>query len=447
MQKIACIILPAEAAYVIEKLNSAGFEAFAVGGCVRDRILGRKPDDWDITTNALPEQIKAAFDHTIDTGIKHGTVTVQHESKNIEVTTYRVDGLYEDYRHPVSVKFTPSLKEDLLRRDFTMNAIAYHPEMGIVDPCGGLADINEGIIRAVGKANERFREDALRMLRAIRFSAQLGFRVQEDVLEAIRNNCSLIKNISCERIRDELTKLLVSEYPVRLILLRDTNLLQFVLPEFEVCFHTVQQNPYHIYNVAVHSIKVVAAVENSGILRWAALLHDIAKPLVKTTDEKGIDHFYGHQARGAELATIILKRMRLDNSSIDKITKLILYHDMDILPTEKSVRKAVAKLEPELFEALLGLKEGDRRGQAPEYLEEGLESIRKIREIYKRIITDGSSINMKELAVNGRDLISLGFQQGPELGEILGTLFEKVLEEPTLNTRGKLLELAQRQKK
>lgn len=442
MKSTNLIQLPPEALNIINELNSNGYEAFAVGGCVRDGLLGRDPQDWDIATNAVPERVKDIFRNTIDTGIKHGTVTVHGKENDIEVTTYRIDGTYKDNRHPENVEFTASLREDLKRRDFTMNAIAFHPDHGIIDLFGGIADIEEGIIKSVGMPEERFSEDALRMLRAARFSAQLGFRVDESVLDAIKEKCGLIKNVSSERVRDELDKLLVSDYPMRFILLRDTNLLQYILPEFEVCFHTVQKNPYHIFNVAVHSLKVVEAVPNDRVLRWAALLHDVGKPFVKTTDEKGIDHFYDHQLKGARLAEVILRRLRFDNNNISKITKLIQYHDMEINPSHKSVRKAAAKIGRNLFEALLYLKEGDRRAQAPQYLEAGLEKVRKVRQIYSDIVSMNEVIDMRGLAVNGHDLMEAGVRQGPELRQVLEKLLEAVLEDPRANTKERLLELA-----
>lgn len=436
--------LPGEALNIINELNTRGFEAFAVGGCVRDGLMGRVPKDWDIATNALPEQVKQIFHYTIDTGLKHGTVTVHGKENDIEVTTYRIDGTYKDNRHPENVEFTASLKEDLKRRDFTMNAIAYHPAHGVIDLFDGIRDIREGIIKTVGRPEDRFDEDALRMMRAVRFSAQLGFTVHDSALEAIREKCGLITKVSSERIRDELTKLLVSDFPMRFILLRDTNLLQYVLPEFEVCFHTGQQNPYHIYNVAVHSLKVVEAVPDERVLRWAALLHDVGKPFVKTTDEKGIDHFYNHQTKGAILSEVILKRLRFDNNSINRISKLIQYHDLEIHPTYKSVRKAASKIGCDLFESLLYIKEGDRRGQAPQYLKEGLEKVRRLREIYHDILNRQEAVDLKGLAVNGNDLAELGIQRGPGMRVILEKLLESVLENPENNNRVKLLKLAEK---
>jgi len=310
------IVFPDNVSFIINKLNTHGFEAFIVGGCVRDSILGRTPNDWDITTNALPQHIKSIFEKTYDTGIRHGTVSVAVDGENIEVTTYRIDGGYSDHRRPDSVKFTSNLKEDLARRDFTINAIAYHPEEGLVDYFEGLKDLESGVIRAVGDAEQRFHEDALRMLRTIRFSAQLGFNIERATFDAIARSAGLIKNISSERIRDEINKILISQNPMYFDYLYETGLLHHIIPELTVCYQTRQNNPYHVYNVAGHIMHTVNSVKNTSILRWTMLLHDIGKPSQMTTDDKGIDHFYGHQEVSAELADVILNRLRFDKDSI-----------------------------------------------------------------------------------------------------------------------------------
>lgn len=436
------IVVPDNVKEILNRLNHKGFEAFVVGGCVRDSILGRAPGDWDITTNALPDQIKSLFVKTVDTGLKHGTVTVLLHGESYEVTTYRVDGEYLDNRRPQSVEFTGSIRDDLSRRDFTMNAIAYHPDKGFVDPFDGLADIHARLIRAVGNAGRRFQEDALRMIRAVRFSAQLDFSILPDTAQAILENCELIRNISQERVRDELTKLLLSDHPMRLILLRDTHLLQYVLPEFEVCFHTVQNNPWHTYNVAVHTLHTVAAVEKQVHLRWTMLLHDIGKPLTRSTDEEGVDHFYGHPEKGAELSRMILKRLRLDNKTTDRILALIRYHDRDVHPSPRAVRKAVVQMGEEVFEDLLRVKRADKAGQAPEKLEESLKQIEAVELVYRCLKEQGQCIGMKDLAVNGDDLLDLGFRQGVRVKEVLNRLLEEVLEEPGRNRREVLLETA-----
>lgn len=439
---IGKIVSPENVCYIIEKLNSYRFEAFLVGGCVRDCILGRVPSDWDITTNALPEDIKKIFNKTYDTGIKHGTVSVAAGSEYIEVTTYRIDGEYSDYRRPDSVQFTASLEEDLARRDFTINAMAYHPQKGLIDYFGGLNDINKRQIKAVGDANLRFQEDALRMLRAIRFSAQLGFNIEISTLNAIRSNSALIKNISNERIREELNKILISPNPKYFDYLYQTGLLEHVIPEFIICYQTQQNNPYHVYNVAEHILHTVEYVENSSILRWTMLLHDIGKPSNKTTDSRGIDHFYGHQRVSAELANIILNRLRFDKESIKKITRLILNHDLDIHDSEKAIRKVINKVGDDLFLELLEVQKADAMGQNRVYLDKRSIKLDNIRQMYFDIKINKQCLNIKDMEINGHDLILLGMKPGKELKNMLNYLFECVLENPELNDKQKLIDLA-----
>lgn len=436
--------IPQEVEYIIEKLNGSGYEAYAIGGCVRDSILVRMPRDWDIATSARPDQIKDLFEKTVDTGIKHGTVTAVVMGKSFEITTYRVDGVYENNRRPSKVDFTSSLKEDASRRDFTINSIAFHPVQGLIDHFNGVADIENKRIRTVGDPDRRFGEDALRMLRAVRFSAELDFDVDAGVIRSIKDNSVLIKNISQERIREELSKILVSGDPIRFILLRDTHLLQYILPEFEICFHTAQNHPYHIYNVAIHTLKAVACVPCDRILRWAMLLHDIGKPLTRTVDDSGIDHFYGHPEKSVQLAEIVLRRLRFDNKSISKILRLIRHHDRRVEPTHKAVRKAAAAVGDDIFTDLLKVQEADKRAQNPEFFQERLEKLEQVRKIYYEIKEAKNCINLKDLAVNGDDLIGAGFQPGKEMRIMLERLLDAVTVDPELNSREKLLELAGR---
>lgn len=435
--------IPGEVLQIINTLYANGYEAFIVGGCVRDGIMGKNPSDWDIATNAVPDEVKKLFEKTVDTGIKHGTVTIVINGVNYEVTTFRVDGLYLDNRRPESVEFTASIEEDLARRDFTVNAIAMNPVKGIVDPCGGIRDIESKTIRAVGNPNERFQEDALRMLRAVRFSAQLGFQIEKKTLESIEKNSALIKNISSERIRDELTKMLMSDNPLAFSLLFDTKLLKYIMPEFENCFLTVQNNPYHVYNVAVHILNSVAAVEKDKILRWTMLLHDIGKPAVKTTDDKNIDHFYNHPQKSIEMAKKILARLRFDNKSKERILRLIRFHDMNIRPEAKAVRKAVSKVGDDIFPDLLKVIEADKRAQNPKFFEERTKTIKQIRELYKDIKEKGQCISLKDLSISGHDLMALGFKQGKGIKKALDILLEKVIENPELNSRDMLIKMAE----
>jgi tRNA nucleotidyltransferase (CCA-adding enzyme) len=433
--------IPPEVHWVIKRLEAEGYEAYLVGGCVRDKIMGKEPKDWDITTKATPGEIASLFERTIDTGIKHGTVTVVSGDTNIEVTTYRVDGEYNDSRHPSSIEFASSLIEDLSRRDFTMNAMAYHPERGLIDPFDGFTSIREKTIKTVGDAEKRFEEDALRMLRAVRFSAQLNFNIEDKVLHSIKEKSQIIKKISSERIRDELTGILVSDYPMRFIILRDTQLLQHILPEFEICFHTSQNHPNHIYNVAVHSLHSVKNIEPVSELRWTMLLHDIGKPLVKTIDEHGIEHFYCHHIMSLKLAKNILKRLKFSNSSISKISSLIKHHDRFIEPSFKAVRKAISTLGEDIFCHLMQVRKADIKAQNPQFLEERLLQLQDINNIYLQIKDEGQCLSVKDMAINGEHLLSLGFKEGKEIGKILNDLLELVIENPELNYQEKLIEI------
>ncbi|MHB1394230.1 MAG: CCA tRNA nucleotidyltransferase [Clostridia bacterium] len=435
------ILIPQKVQYILDILQQHEHQAFVVGGCVRDSILGRAPGDWDIATDAVPEEIKQLFSKTVDTGIKHGTVTIIINGSSYEVTTYRVDGEYLDFRKPESVSFTSSIEEDLSRRDFTINSIAYNPLMGIVDPFRGVADIDSGIIRTVGDPDKRFSEDALRMLRAVRFSAQLGFSIEESTLKSIERNCQLIENISGERIRDELTKTLLSDNPLCFSLLMYTKLIKYTLPEFEPCFLTVQNNPYHAYDVAMHTLHSVANIEKNRVLRWVMLFHDIGKPGMKTTDEKGIDHFYNHQQLSVKLTKAAMLRLRFDKKSMDRILLLVRCHDMHLKAEYKSVRQAMFKVGEDEFEDLLKVIEADKKAQNPKLLEERTEKFKKLWVIYRDIREKGQCTSLKSLAVNGDDLITLGIKPGKKIRELLDNLLQKVIEEPQLNSKETLLSL------
>lgn len=436
------IRLPEKVLNILQTLKENGWEAYAVGGCVRDSILGTEPKDWDITTNALPFFVKGLFYKTIDTGLKHGTVTVMLDGEAFEVTTFRIDGCYEDGRRPNSVEFTGRLEDDLRRRDFTMNAIAWNEESGIVDPFGGMEDIASGMIRAVGEPEERFSEDSLRILRAVRFAARLGFEVEKRTLLAAAVKSSLIENVSSERIRGELTGILTSEHPMKFRLLKDIGILKLTLPEVEACFHTPQNNPHHIYDVGEHTLHAVAACVNDRILRWVMLLHDIGKPVTWFTDDKGIDHYYGHPLKSMEMAKGILSRLKFDNKSTDKILRLIKYHDREINPAPKAVAKAVNVVGEDIFLDLMNVKRADKYAQNPKDIPKGLEQINQIEKIYFGLKSENCCLNPKDMAINGNDLIGMGFRQGREVGRALDYLFKKVLEDPSLNEKRFLSELA-----
>lgn len=429
------IRIPEKVNRIISTLAAAGHEAYAVGGCVRDAVLGRIPADWDITTSASPVEVKALFPRTIDTGIQHGTVTVMLGHEGFEVTTYRVDGEYEDCRHPKEVQFTKSLIEDLKRRDFTINAMAYNDEEGLVDEFDGIGDLERGIIRCVGDAEERFTEDALRMLRAVRFSAQLGFTLEENTRAAIETFCGNLKKVSAERIRAELVKMLVSSHPEKIRDAWETGMTRVVLPEFDACMACAQNNPHHIYSVGEHTIRALQEAEADPILRLTMLLHDFGKPAAKTTDENGIDHFHGHPAVSEELAADILRRLKFDNETIRQVKKLVYFHDYHPALTPAGVRRAANKIGEELFPLYLKVQRADILAQNPKTQETKLANLKEVQKLYEKILEEKNCFTLKHLAVTGRDLMEAGIPAGPGLGEILSHLLELVIEEPERNEK------------
>ncbi|MCM1102318.1 MAG: CCA tRNA nucleotidyltransferase [Acetatifactor muris] len=435
------IAIPERARHIIKTISDAGFEAYVVGGCVRDSILGREPEDWDITTSAKPEQVKALFPRTIDTGIQHGTVTVMLERQGFEVTTYRIDGKYEDGRHPKEVSFTPNLKEDLRRRDFTINAMAYNEEKGLVDIFGGLEDIEKGVIRCVGDARARFGEDALRILRAIRFSAQLGYRIEEETRDAIRELAPTLKAISAERIQVELVKLLMSPHPDYLRDAYDTGVTKVILPEFDVCMDTPQKHPHHVYNVGEHILHSLVNVEADRILRLAMLFHDIGKPATLKADEDGTTHFHGHNVVGEQMTRKIMNRLRFDNQTIHMVCRIVMYHDYgnSVIPDERIVRKALNRIGEEVFPLIFPVKRADVGAQSDYLRQDKLDIIDRWEEIYHKIVREKQCVSLKSLAITGRDMINLGYHPGPEIGEKLNALLELVLEHPEYNTTERLL--------
>lgn len=439
------IEIPQGAAWVLKQLRDAGYEAYVVGGCVRDSLLHRMPDDWDITTSAKPEDTKRIFRRTVDTGIQHGTVTVMVDRTGYEVTTYRIDGEYADGRHPEHVTFTASLLEDLKRRDFTINAMAYSPAEGLVDEFDGIGDIDRRVIRAVGDPVQRFTEDALRMMRAIRFSAQLDYRIDEDTREGIRLLAPNLQKVSAERIRVELEKLLLSEHPEELKEAYELGLLRQFLPELSECMECGQNNPHHCLSVGDHILCAVKAAHRDKVLRLALLLHDIAKPQVKTTDENGIDHFHGHAARSAALADRILRDLKYDNQTREAAVRLIAWHDRNLGDSLPEIRKSISELGEEWFLPLLEVKTSDVEAQSDYQRDEKLGKIEYWRNAFEEIRCAGDCLSLKDLAVSGKDLIAAGAAPGKEIGRILHEMLEEVLREPAHNTREYLLEKWQNQ--
>ncbi len=436
------IQIPEKVKKIIDTLTAAGQEAYAVGGCVRDAVLHREPADWDITTSASPMEVKSLFKKTIDTGLQHGTVTVMLGHEGFEVTTYRVDGVYEDCRHPKEVQFTKSLLEDLKRRDFTINAMAYNPSEGLVDAFDGIGDLKRGVIRCVGEARERFTEDALRMLRAVRFGAQLGFTLETETKKAIGELCENLNMVSAERVQAELVKLLLSPHPEKLLEVWETGMTKVILPEFDACMACAQNNPHHKYSVGEHTICALKNIEANRVLRLAMLFHDFGKPIVKTTDAKGIDHFHRHQEVSEQLAEAVMRRLRFDNDTMRAVTRLVRYHDDHPALTPAGVRRAVNRIGEDLFPYYLKVQRADILAQATETQKEKLAAVERVEYLFDKILEEKDCFTLKQLAVGGRDLIAAGIPAGPALGEVLAHLLELVIEEPKKNDRQWLMEEA-----
>lgn len=437
------ITLPENVKAIIGRLEAEGFEAYAVGGCVRDSVLGRTPLDWDITTSAKPAQVKKLFSRTVDTGIRHGTVTVLMGREGFEVTTYRIDGVYEDARHPKEVRFTGNLLEDLRRRDFTINAMAYNEKSGLIDAFGGLEDLERGQIRCVGNAQERFAEDALRMLRSVRFCAQLGFTVAEETQTAAGELAGNLARVSAERIQAELVRLLVSDHPEALLMAYTTGLTAVFLPEFDAMMETPQQNPHHCYSVGRHTVEALKHVGADKVLRLAMLLHDVAKPACRRTGEDGIDHFYGHPAEGSRMAEEILRRLKFDNDTTAMVCRLIRWHDDNPELKAQNIRRSVSRAGAELYPALFAIRRADILAQSSYRKEEKMAYVDAFEQMYRDIIRQRQCLAVKDLAVDGRDLIRAGMTPGKELGDTLKEMLSLVIEQPEMNRKDLLLKFAQ----
>ena len=429
------ITLPRKVLMIINNLQLHGYEAFAVGGCVRDSILARRPEDWDITTSAKPEEIKRLFRRTVDTGIEHGTVTVIIGKDSYEVTTYRVDGAYEDGRHPKEVRFTSRLEEDLQRRDFTINAMAYNDDVRLVDVFGGMKDLNHHLIRCVGDPRERFSEDALRILRAVRFSAQLNFPIEPDTAEAIKELAPTLEKISAERIQAELVKLLVSPHPERIRDAYELGITKVILPEWDAMAGVEQNTPHHRYDVAEHTIRAMKYVKRDKILRLTMLFHDMGKPSTKTTDENGRDHFKGHALVSEEIARKVLRRLKFDNETVKTVTRLVCYHDYRMEATPKNVRRAMNRISVELFPYYLAVRMADAKAQSPYRRREKIENIVAVRKLYQEALLEEDCVTLRQLAVSGRDLMDLGMNPGREIGSMLSELLEYVIDDPKRNEK------------
>lgn len=422
--------IPDGAIQIIQELKKNGHKAYLVGGCVRDLLMEREPHDWDICTSALPDQMKECFGKykVIETGLKHGTLTVVLGDQAYEVTTFRVDGAYSDGRHPDEVAFTTDLDADLARRDFTMNAIAMNEEGFIYDPYGGVGHIKGHLISCVGYPWERFEEDGLRIMRALRFSSTLDFRIGTTTGNAMNSSRSHLGNVSEERISEELRKLLGGFLPGKKLRMYPTVLSVF-WPEIEACVGFNQKNHHHIYNVWDHiCVAIDKADTKDVIVRLALLLHDIGKPRCFTIDEQGRGHFYGHPPVCAAMADDMLRRLKFDNATREAVVQLVEHHDATIVPTEKCVRRWLNKIGEEQFRRLLHVKMGDTLAHNPETLGTRVDDIYQARKILDRVIKERQCFSLKDLAIRGQDIIRAGVPQGPRVGEILKEILNRVVD-------------------
>lgn len=432
-----------KAVKILSRLETAGYEAYLVGGCVRDTLMGREIHDYDITTNALPEEIMTVFsgERVIPTGLKHGTVTVMLEDEPFEITTYRVDGEYSDGRRPDSVEFASDIKDDLSRRDFTINAMAMDLRGSLIDPYGGREDIVRGIIRCVGEPEKRFTEDALRIMRAVRFSSQLGFDIEENTSKALEALSDRLDFVSAERIRAELDKLLCGKKCAD-VLLKYTSVIGRIIPEIKPCIGFEQHSPYHKYTVWEHIVRAVEAVPSDNVkLKRVMLFHDIGKPEKFTVDETGRGHFKGHDKVSADIAEAVMKRLRYDNASISDTCELIRYHSIKF-ENERQIKRLISKLGKELFFSLIDVKRADNSAKQEFVLAE-LEQLSETEKTARRILEEESCLKLSQLAVNGNDIMAFGVS-GKAVGELLSELLELVIDGELENDKDSLMDYAKK---
>lgn len=435
------LTLPPQVHTALDRLAAAGWEAYVVGGAVRDALRGCPAGDWDITTNAEPAQVERVFagERLIETGLRHGTVTVLLDDLPLEITTYRVDGDYTDHRRPDAVRFTRSLREDLMRRDFTMNALAYNPRTGLVDICGGAEDIARGVVRCVGEPDRRFQEDGLRILRALRFASVLGFQIAPETAAAIHRNAALLQYLAAERVQSELTKLLCGQN-VGAVLREFADVLAVPIPELTPMFGFAQHNPHHDKDVWDHTIAVIESITPEPVLRWAALLHDIGKPSCFSLAEDGIGHFFGHSDQSTSMAESILSRLRFDNASKEQIVRLVRYHDMPITADRKPIKRLLSKHGEDATRQLIELHKADTLGQSA-ICRHRIAIFEEVSQMINEILQEESCFTLKDLAANGHDMMTLGFQ-GPTIGRVLQECLDAVLDEQIPNEHEALMTFA-----
>lgn len=431
------ITLPTHAARAIAQLEDAGYETWAVGGCVRDSLRGAEPHDWDLCTAAKPDQMQAVFagERVLETGLKHGTLTVLTDGGPLEITSFRMDCGYTDGRHPDGVRFVTDVAADLARRDFTVGAMAWHPERGLCDPFGGLDDLENGVLRAVGDPDARFTEDALRILRGVRFASQLGFAIEPETAAAMRRQVGRLVSVAAERVREELTGMLCGRFAQR-ALMAYPDIIIAALPELTPMVGCEQQNPHHLYTVWEHSARAVGQVPAEPGLRWAMLLHDCGKPACKTVDEKGVGHFYGHPQVSREIAEQLTRRLRFSGEQTARILLLVEQHDRPLGDNDKLVRRRLVQIGEARFRDLLAIKKGDAVGQGthPDNVAELFETERRLN----AVLAQDACLSLRQLAVDGNDMTALGLH-GPAVGEMLHALLDAVVDGALDNTRPALL--------
>lgn len=437
--------IPAGARTILSGLAAGGFEAWLVGGCVRDLLRGATPQDWDICTSALPREIEGCFPgvRVVETGVKHGTVALLLDDGLYEVTTYRTDGTYSDGRHPDAVRFVSRLEADLERRDFTINAMALGLDGELRDPFGGAEDVRRGIVRCVGDPDRRFQEDGLRLMRCLRFSACLGYAIEDGTGAAVGRNLEMLDRVAAERVNGELCKLLMGPGCVDVLRAYPEVFCRF-WPQLGPLVNLAQNNPWHCWGGWEHTLHALAAAPEDLVVRLAVLLHDVGKPPSKTTDDQGVDHFYGHAAVGAELAEDMLRALKFDNDTRKAVVTLVERHDAPIFETEKSVRRWLGRLGAEAFFRLLEVKRCDANGQNHGEVPRRLAAIETLRAMAREIIAQGQCFSLKDLAVNGNDVIAAGVAPGPAVGAALAELLEQVVDGRLPNDRAALLEALRR---
>jgi len=442
--------LPANVEFILNMLNESGYEAYVVGGCVRDALRGQQPHDWDVCTSCLPEEAVELFEAlgypVLKTGLKHGTITILMDGEGYEVTTFRTDGDYSDHRRPDAVHYTESLLEDLSRRDFTINAMAYNPVLGFVDYYGGQADLEQRVIRCVGDPGQRFNEDALRILRALRFSAVFGYGIDPATENSIRLNKLLLHEISGERIRDELCKILVTENPARL-LRRYVDIFSVVIPEMEACIGFRQNNPYHLYDVWEHTLCALEESPNDLWVRLTLLFHDIGKPLCYTEDENGVGHFYGHPAVSEQMTRARMRALRFSNREIDTVSQLVRHHDDDVQLSTAYARKLLNRLGGfEQARRLIDVKKADVSAQDHALYHQRTDKLCSFGLILRKIEAESLAFTIKDLAIDGHDLMGIGYEVGPGIGQMLKRLLDEVISGDLPNTKTALIAYAAKHK-